>query len=474
MGEDWLEVTDGPAAGERLDVDPELTVGRAQSGASGLAGDHRLSRTHARFWRAAGGQLIVEDLGSVNGTFVAGRRIDRPAVLAVGDTVALGGTTLVVRAKQPAAAEGPPPTQPTMAGRPSPPQSTRVRAARTIGPDAEAPASDLPPTHLQPPAAQEPPRKRPSRLPWVLVALLVVAVAALAVALATRSTSKSAAAVSDSTVVEPLFPVTNLKFTGQVATYKSSVAQSDVSATVDWGDGTAPTEGTIGSPTAAGDGRYTRSVTATHTYTRIATYAVTVTIAAGAAAAACGSNLAVVTNCFCVTKLPTFARSVDLGPVSGQVFFKPPGAPAPLLLTAPLAVPVGSQLDATRGTMVVMAATPVAGKFAAGVFDGGLFQIGQPQNLGGLIDLTLQPASAAGCGAGNASQVLGLLQARVNGNFRTVGRFSAATVRGTEWTTTEQCDGTLTRVQQGVVQVQDFHTGKTVAVSAGQTLLASK
>ena len=102
------------------------------------------------------------------------------------------------------------------------------------------------------------------------------------------------------------------------------------------------------------------------------------------------------------------------------------------------------------------------------------FRSCSPQTLGGLIDLRLRTPSTAGCVATNTSRVLALLQARVSGGFRTEGRFSAATVRGTEWATTEQCNGTLTRVQQGVVDVKDFRTGQTIAVSAGQTFLATK
>ena len=41
------------------------------------------------------------------------------------------------------------------------------------------------------------------------------------------------------------------------------------------------------------------------------------------------------------------------------------------------------------------------------------------------------------------------------GEFRTKGKYSAATVRGTEWLTQDYCDGTLTQVKTGVVDVRD-------------------
>ena len=478
MGDDWLEVTQGPAAGERLDVVGEVTVGRAQPGPACLAGDPQLSRTHARFWRAAGGQLLVEDLGSSNGTFVEGERIERPAVLGVGDTVKIGGTTLVVRGERPPGPTG------LRSG-----EATRIHAApgpvgtpTSISSAACAPLHVLLPTITPPgsrapggpPPAVEAPRSRLLRPMSLLVMALVVAVVGLSIALATRGGSESEPVLRNSTVVEPLFPVTNLNFSGKVATVKSRLNGPDLGATIDWGDGSPPTSGTVGGPIASGNGTYTQSVSAGHTYTNVATYAVTVRITSGGTEADSASNLAVVTNCLCVARLPTLARSVDLGPVSGQVLIKLPGASTSVPLTAPREIPIGTQLDATHGSLVVMAATTVVGKLQAGLFEGGLFQLLQTQDLGGLVELEIPPPNTAGCVAGNSSRVLSDLTARVSGSFRTDGRYLAATVRGTEWTTAEQCDGTLTRVQQGVVQVRNLRTAETVAVSAGHTYLARK
>lgn len=53
--------------------------------------DVQVSRYHARLIRQ-GSTLIVEDLGSTNGTLVSGRRITQPAVLQPGDTIAIGRT----------------------------------------------------------------------------------------------------------------------------------------------------------------------------------------------------------------------------------------------------------------------------------------------------------------------------------------------------------------------------------------------
>jgi hypothetical protein len=60
----------------------------------------------------------------------------------------------------------------------------------------------------------------------------------------------------------------------------------------------------------------------------------------------------------------------------------------------------------------------------------------------------------------------------VKGHFRTRGRNSTATVRGTKWTTTDSCAGTLTIVKQGSVVVHDFTLRKNKTVKAGHRYLA--
>ena len=71
---DWLRVR-GAGDGARVDVADELVVGREQPAVAGLADDAQLSRRHARFTRTESGRLAVEDLDSVNGTFVNGQRV---------------------------------------------------------------------------------------------------------------------------------------------------------------------------------------------------------------------------------------------------------------------------------------------------------------------------------------------------------------------------------------------------------------
>jgi pSer/pThr/pTyr-binding forkhead associated (FHA) protein len=92
-----LEVVAGRAVGMSILLDDELLIGRHAEGAGRLADDDEISRSHARISLDRSGFCAIEDLGSTNGTFVNGLRIKGPQTLSVGDTIEVGGTTLVVR-----------------------------------------------------------------------------------------------------------------------------------------------------------------------------------------------------------------------------------------------------------------------------------------------------------------------------------------------------------------------------------------
>ncbi len=68
----------------------------------------QVSRRHCEVFEADG-SLIVRDLGSSNGTYVNGDRIEAPRVLHPGDALTIGGVTLRVDSLE-AGAAGPPDT----------------------------------------------------------------------------------------------------------------------------------------------------------------------------------------------------------------------------------------------------------------------------------------------------------------------------------------------------------------------------
>jgi pSer/pThr/pTyr-binding forkhead associated (FHA) protein len=87
-----LIVVTEEAAGETIDVNGDAVLGREGEGCPELGDDPKLSRRHARLARDAGGAIVVEDLGSTNGTFVNDTRIEGIAPLRPGDRVRFGNT----------------------------------------------------------------------------------------------------------------------------------------------------------------------------------------------------------------------------------------------------------------------------------------------------------------------------------------------------------------------------------------------
>jgi len=210
---------------------------------------------------------------------------------------------------------------------------------------------------------------------------------------------------------------------------------------------------------------------------------------------------------------PVLGKSVNVAPVSGSVYVKPPpgyslGPSADLVagqalakgngfvrLTRARQIPAGSQVDARAGTLrVTTAAATTNGKLQTGTFTGAIFGLAQDSSglNKGLTTLAIVEnafpgaPSFANCKTGPASdgsppasaalssKVLQALHASAHGKFRTRGRFSSATVRGTAWGERDRCDGSLTIVRRGTVTVRDFVRHVTVTLTAGHSYLARR
>ncbi|HXD58917.1 MAG TPA: FHA domain-containing protein [Thermoleophilaceae bacterium] len=183
-----LRVVDGPSAGRELLVEQELTIGRTETGPGSLGNDPEISRQHARLRRLESGEILVEDLGSTNGTFVNGARIDAPRVLGPGDTIKLGQTTLQLEGG----------AQATILSAPAVAPQTRMAA------QAAAPPPAAPPPAAPPPAAPAVERRG---IRWPLiggVALVAAGVAAAVIGLISEgngggSSTQAAAAAATTT-----------------------------------------------------------------------------------------------------------------------------------------------------------------------------------------------------------------------------------------------------------------------------------
>ncbi|MBV8386745.1 MAG: FHA domain-containing protein [Acidimicrobiia bacterium] len=83
-----------PAAqrGRTYDVADELTIGRA-AGCQIPLDDSYASQLHARVFRR-NGELLVEDLGSTNGTFLNRKKVNAAVPIRKGDRLQVGKTVL--------------------------------------------------------------------------------------------------------------------------------------------------------------------------------------------------------------------------------------------------------------------------------------------------------------------------------------------------------------------------------------------
>jgi VCBS repeat protein len=201
---------------------------------------------------------------------------------------------------------------------------------------------------------------------------------------------------------------------------------------------------------------------------------------------------------------PVPGKSAVVRVVSGTVLIKyPPGQAPPaasttrfLPLTGALNIPIGSQLDTTKGRVALTTAADTGGtKTQTADFYRGIFQVKQtvpkkkPRKPAALTtDVVMKgqiarsqcaPLKGARAAADAAKKkkkgpkaVLGQLWGNGKGKFRTNGKYSSATVRGTIWLVQDRCDGTLTKVTRGTVRVRDNQRKKTVTVKAGHSYLA--
>jgi FHA domain len=139
-----LVIHEGAGAGSEHPLHGELILGREHPSADLVIPDPGVSRRHARVL-PHNGTVIVEDLGSSNGTYVNGHRISGPVEVGTADELQIGDTILVVEGGgTTATAVMPPATAPTAhhpaPARPQPRPSGRP-APRRLAPSPHEPGN---------------------------------------------------------------------------------------------------------------------------------------------------------------------------------------------------------------------------------------------------------------------------------------------------------------------------------------------
>ena len=176
---------------------------------------------------------------------------------------------------------------------------------------------------------------------------------------------------------------------------------------------------------------------------------------------------------------PVYRKTANAYPQSGVVLIKTPGATRFVRLTGPTQIPLGSVVDATRGVVRICTAT-AKGVVQCADFYAGRFRLRQV--AGSITELVLTGGNFKVCrtrkartGAAHSAKkptVVRKLWGSGKGNFRTVGRYASATIRGTKWLTADRCDGTQIRVAIGSVTVRDFVKRKALRLRAPRSYLA--
>jgi hypothetical protein len=182
---------------------------------------------------------------------------------------------------------------------------------------------------------------------------------------------------------------------------------------------------------------------------------------------------------------PVLRVSGNLENVGGAVSVLEPGSKQFVDVETIEHILMGSIVDARQGVSRLYTAKNASGDIQSGRFRAGMYKITQGHGNAPFTILTLvgdvatATATASWLRSGtiraHASGRVGRrLWGRASGRYRTRGRYSSATIRGTYWLVEEVLRGTRTRVRRGRVRVRDRVRHRTVLLKRGQTYLARR
>ena len=266
--------------------------------------------------------------------------------------------------------------------------------------------------------------------------------------------------------------------------------------TIDWGDG-SPADGSAAVRCEFVVDWYEVTVTGTHVYaapghyrvaldygtdTEVAWAAISAPPPPAATATPTATPVATVaqqptpapTPTAAPAPTPTFNQIVVVAPVSGKVLVKRRGARTFVALDAAAGIPLGSEVDLTKGKVKLTSVPKRGGTPESATFNGAIVRVTQS---GGYTVLTLTgPPLDCRKRARSAAATKKVSKRRLfgdgKGRFRTKGQYGAATVRGTKWSVEDTCGATTFRVTQGSVAVRDNVKRTTTILRKGKRYTA--
>jgi hypothetical protein len=174
------------------------------------------------------------------------------------------------------------------------------------------------------------------------------------------------------------------------------------------------------------------------------------------------------------TPTPVVNQTAVVRETRGTVKVQLPGSKTFVDLDATRGIPMGSTIDTRKGAVEITSVPKAGAPPEKAIFYDGLFKVTQSK---GITNLTLveQLDCAKKRSRASAAQKAKKPKKRKlwgdgKGAFRTNGRYSAATVRGTKWLVEDTCTSTTTKVEQGSVTVT--HGKKRVVLRAGKRYIA--
>ena len=173
---------------------------------------------------------------------------------------------------------------------------------------------------------------------------------------------------------------------------------------------------------------------------------------------------------------PAVGRTLNVAPAAGTVLVTRPGG-RPQRLGDDATIPVGALIDARQGAITLTAAADDRGNVQTATFEAGSFRIRQVRGTRPVTELVLAGGNFASCPRSSGAKARSAagkkpgrkLWGRGKGRFRTRGKNSSATVRGTWWLVEDSCSGTQTKVREGSVWVRDNKRRMKVVIKRGQT-----
>jgi hypothetical protein len=169
--------------------------------------------------------------------------------------------------------------------------------------------------------------------------------------------------------------------------------------------------------------------------------------------------------------------AVVLQRTSGNVFYQT--AAGFQKLTNGKKVKLGTFVDARHGKVTLTSASDHHGSYQTGLYYGGKFKSRQRGTKRPVTEAYLLgpvgPCGTTGKGASASAKKKRRsrhLWGDSHGNFRTVGKSSSASTRGTKYLVTDTCAGTTTTVVRGKVLVRQFSDNTEHTVTAGHSFFS--